>query len=76
MNRVQVERQNLSNEMQLILDLIVIDRDEQGVKKTKLSDALVAAGYKGVWTVEYEGRTDPLEGYRKGYEWVKANVPV
>lgn len=39
-------------------------------------DALVAAGYKGVWTVEYEGRTDPLEGYRKGYEWVKANVAV
>lgn len=39
-------------------------------------DALVAVGYKGVWTVEYEGKTDPLEGYRKGLEWVKANVPV
>lgn len=39
-------------------------------------DALVAAGYKGVWTVEYEGRTDPLEGYRKGLAWVKENVPV
>lgn len=39
-------------------------------------DALVAAGYQGVWTVEYEGRTDPLEGYRKGLAWVKANVPA
>lgn len=38
-------------------------------------DALVEAGYKGVWTVEYEGKTDPLEGYRKGLEWIKANVP-
>lgn len=38
--------------------------------------ALTEAGYKGVWTVEYEGKTDPLEGYRKGLAWVKANVPA
>lgn len=39
-------------------------------------DALVEAGYNGVWTVEYEGKTDPLEGYRKGLAWVEANVPA
>lgn len=38
--------------------------------------ALVEAGYKGIWTVEYEGKTDPLEGYSKGLAWVKANVPA
>lgn len=38
--------------------------------------ALVEAGYKGVWTVEYEGKTDPLEGYRKGLAWMKENIPA
>lgn len=38
-------------------------------------DALVEVGYQGVWTVEYEGKTDPQEGYRKGLAWLKAHVP-
>jgi sugar phosphate isomerase/epimerase len=32
------------------------------------------AGYKGPWVVEYEGKTDAREGYRKGLEWLKAHV--
>ncbi len=32
------------------------------------------AGYDGAWCVEFEGKTDPAEGYRKGLEWVKQNV--
>lgn len=35
---------------------------------------LKRAGYRGVWCVEYEGRTDPREGYRKGLAWLKAHV--
>ena len=32
------------------------------------------AGYEGPWVVEYEGKTDSREGYRKGLEWLKAHV--
>jgi len=35
---------------------------------------LQAAGYDGVWCSEYEGREDSTIGYRKCYEWLKANV--
>lgn len=35
---------------------------------------LKAAGYNGVWCVEYEGKTDPAEGYRKGLQWVREHV--
>ena len=35
---------------------------------------LKQAGYSGVWTVEYEGKTDPVEGYRKGLAWLKSRV--
>lgn len=37
--------------------------------------ALKKAGYDGVWTNEYEGKTDPEEGYRKGYQYIKEHVP-
>lgn len=32
------------------------------------------AGYDGVWCSEYEGREPTDIGYRKCYEWLKANV--
>ncbi len=35
---------------------------------------LKQVGYQGVWCVEYEGRGDPREGYRKGLAWLKARV--
>lgn len=35
---------------------------------------LKAAGYNGPWVVEYEGRTDPAEGYRKSLAWMKAHI--
>lgn len=38
--------------------------------------ALKNAGYDGVWCVEFEGDPqDTTEGYRKGLEFLKANVP-
>jgi sugar phosphate isomerase/epimerase len=38
-------------------------------------DELRAAGYRGVWTVEYEGpREQAEEGYRKGLAWLKARL--
>jgi len=36
---------------------------------------LRAAGYAGVWTVEYEGpRADAEVGYRAGLEWLQAHI--
>lgn len=36
---------------------------------------LVAAGYPGVWAVEYEGPSaDAEDGYRRGLEWLRAHV--
>ena len=32
------------------------------------------AGYDGVWCSEYEGREGSDVGYRKCYEWMKANI--
>ncbi|MBN2450513.1 MAG: sugar phosphate isomerase/epimerase [Lentisphaeria bacterium] len=37
--------------------------------------ALVAAGYKGVWCAEWEGRTDKARGYADCLAWMKANCP-
>ena len=38
-------------------------------------DELSAAGYRGVWTVEYEGpRADAEDGYRQGLAWLKAHI--
>lgn len=37
-------------------------------------DVLQDAGYCGVWTVEYEGKTDPFAGYRKGLAWLQEHV--
>lgn len=38
-------------------------------------DALVAAGYRGVWCAEWEGRTDKAQGYADCLAWMKANCP-
>jgi sugar phosphate isomerase/epimerase len=35
---------------------------------------LKRAGYKGVWCVEYEGRTDPAEGYKKSLAWMRRHI--
>lgn len=35
---------------------------------------LIDSGYKGPWLVEYEGATDPREGYRKGLEWLRKRI--
>lgn len=37
-------------------------------------ECLKKANYEGPWLVEYEGKTDSREGYRKGLEWLKAHV--
>lgn len=36
--------------------------------------ALKRANYDGVWLVEYEGRGDKAEGYKKGLAWLKQHV--
>ncbi len=38
-------------------------------------EALVAAGYRGVWCAEWEGRTDKAQGYADCLAWMKANCP-
>ena len=38
-------------------------------------DALRAVNYGGPWVVEYEGRSDHEEGYRRGLRWLRAHVP-
>jgi sugar phosphate isomerase/epimerase len=37
-------------------------------------ECLKAVGYQGPWNVEYEGKTDAREGFRKGLAWLKAHV--
>lgn len=37
-------------------------------------NCLKAVGYAGPWLVEYEGSTDPREGYRKGLEYLRARI--
>ena len=37
-------------------------------------DCLRKAGYDGVWCAEYEGKEDPLVGYRKCFEYLKTHV--
>lgn len=32
------------------------------------------AGYQGPWLVEYEGKTDPRAGFRKGLAWLQSHV--
>ncbi len=39
-------------------------------------DALRAVQYTGPWVVEYEGRTDHEEGYRRGLRWLREHVPA
>lgn len=39
-------------------------------------DALVAAGYQGAWTAEWEGKGDKGEGYRACLGWLKAHCPA
>jgi sugar phosphate isomerase/epimerase len=39
-------------------------------------DALVAAGYQGAWTAEWEGKGDKAEGYRACLAWLKAHCPA
>ncbi|MCK5805206.1 MAG: sugar phosphate isomerase/epimerase [Lentisphaeria bacterium] len=38
-------------------------------------DELVAAGYRGSWTAEWEGKGDKAEGYQACLAWLKANCP-
>ncbi len=38
-------------------------------------ESLVAAGYKGVWCAEWEGKGDKAEGYQKCLAWMKENCP-
>lgn len=38
-------------------------------------EALVDAGYAGVWCAEWEGRTDKAQGYADCLRWMKANCP-
>jgi sugar phosphate isomerase/epimerase len=38
-------------------------------------DALVSAGYAGVWCAEWEGKGDKGEGYAACLAWMKANCP-
>ncbi len=40
----------------------------------KAIKCLKDAGYDGVWCSEYEGREDPVIGYRKCFEYLVANV--
>ncbi len=47
---------------------------EGELELTRAIKALKAAGYRGVWCVEYEGREDPALGYRKGLEYLKAHL--
>jgi hypothetical protein len=37
--------------------------------------ALKGAGYKGVWTTEFEEKSDGRAGYAKCLAWMKANIP-
>lgn len=37
---------------------------------------LVAAGYQGAWTAEWEGKGDKAEGYGACLAWLKANCPA
>ncbi|HHV94704.1 MAG TPA: sugar phosphate isomerase/epimerase [Firmicutes bacterium] len=37
-------------------------------------ECLKRANYQGVWCVEYEGKTDHAQGFRKGWEWLKNNL--
>ncbi len=37
-------------------------------------DALREVRYDGPWLVEYEGRSDHEEGYRRGLRWLRAHV--
>ncbi|MGI6566783.1 MAG: sugar phosphate isomerase/epimerase [Firmicutes bacterium] len=37
-------------------------------------ECLKRVDYQGVWCVEYEGKTDHAEGFRKGLEWLKSNL--
>jgi sugar phosphate isomerase/epimerase len=36
---------------------------------------LVAAGYTGAWTAEWEGKGDKAAGYQACLAWLKANCP-
>ncbi len=37
-------------------------------------ERLKAAGYRGPWLVEYEGKTDHADGFRRGLQWLQAHV--
>ena len=39
-------------------------------------DELVAVGYKGAWTAEWEGKGDKAEGYQACLAWLKAHCPA
>lgn len=38
------------------------------------AECLKKVNYRGAWCVEYEGKTDSREGYRKGLEWLKKHL--
>ena len=37
-------------------------------------ECLKKVDYQGVWCVEYEGKTDSREGYRKGLDWLRKHL--
>ena len=39
-------------------------------------DELVAAGYEGAWTAEWEGKGDKAEGYQACLAWLKSHCPA
>ena len=39
-------------------------------------DELVAVGYHGAWTAEWEGKGDKAEGYQACLAWLKAHCPA
>ena len=47
---------------------------EGEIDLSKAIKCLKDAGYDGVWCSEYEGREDPVIGYRKCFEYLVANV--
>jgi sugar phosphate isomerase/epimerase len=47
---------------------------EGEIPLTYAVECLKEAGYEGPWVVEYEGKTDSREGYRKGLEWLREHV--
>ena len=51
-------------------DILVV-----GVNRDRCVRALKGAGYKGVWTTEFEEKSDGRAGYARCLAWMKAGIP-